>query len=162
MLIDLSDAAYGKDAHPACTGECDPATGAFAHTPGCPDAPAGPTPLIQLLAEEVGDPGHVQMPTGASDLMDSPMEWSWEQLRDYVLRQIAERHGPQPGGGEAKTAAIFRSFAARHGNQAGPIAVFAFEQMDGYWRSAPITVSRFTKGSDPYFAFPIIERITHA
>lgn len=96
-----------------------------------------------------------------TDLLDSPMNWSWEQLRDYVVRSVEERHGPQARDA-IREASIFKSFAARWGNQAGPIARFAFEQQDGFWRSAPVTASRFTKGNDAYFAGPISERLAHA
>lgn len=93
--------------------------------------------------------------------MSAPTEWDWRQLRDYVMRSIAERHGPQPAGDEIKNQSIFKSFAQRWGNQAGPIARFAFEDQDGFWRDAPVTVSRFTKGNDAYFAGPISERLAH-
>ncbi|THA72440.1 hypothetical protein E6R60_26260 [Streptomyces sp. A0642] len=107
----------------------------------------------------------VPMPSysaAATDLMDTPTDWTWRQLRDYVMRSVAERHGPQPTGDEIKTTAIFQSFHKRWGALAGPIARFAFEQQDGYWRSAPVTATRFTKGSDEYFAAPIAERLTSA
>lgn len=99
--------------------------------------------------------------TAASDLLDIPMNWDWRQLRDYVMRSIAERHGPQPAGDEVRIQSIFRSFAQRWGNQAGPIARFAFEDQDGFWRNAPVAISRFTKGNDPYFAGPIAERLAN-
>ncbi|MGA5598440.1 hypothetical protein ACPCSE_29820 [Streptomyces cellulosae] len=115
-----------------------------------------PAPAIRPAAA----PAPVAM--AATDLLDAPMDWTWEQLRDYVLRSVAERHGPQPRHDTAKVNSIFKSFAARWGNQAGPIARFAFEQQDGFWRSAPVTISRFTKGNDEYFAGPIAERLADA
>jgi hypothetical protein len=95
----------------------------------------------------------------ATDLLDAPEDWSWEQLRDYVLRAVTQRHGPQPTRDPAQINSIFRSFVARWGAQAGPIARFAFEQQDGFWNSAPVTVTRFTKGCDNYFAEPIADRL---
>jgi hypothetical protein len=95
----------------------------------------------------------------ATDLLDAPSDWSWEQLRDYVMRAIVERHGPQPRREQAQINSVFKSFATRWGRQAGPIARFAFEQQDGFWRSAPVTITRFTKGNDGYFAGPISERL---
>jgi hypothetical protein len=95
----------------------------------------------------------------ATDLLDDPMNWSWEQLRDYVLRSTLERHGPQPRREQPVVNSIFQSFSARWGTQAGPIARFAFEQQDGFWRDAPVTITRFTKGNDGYFAGPISERL---
>ncbi|MGW7100366.1 hypothetical protein [Streptomyces sp. NPDC054838] len=129
MINFSADAAYGKTAAP---------------TP----EPRRPAPLtIQ------------QAPAATTDLLDNPRDWSWQQLRDYVLRAVAERHGPQPPADPARETAIFKSFHGRWRQQAGPIARFVFEQQDGYWRSAPVTATRFCKGSDPYFAQPIAERL---
>ncbi|MET7363300.1 hypothetical protein ABZS76_33350 [Streptomyces sp. NPDC005562] len=97
--------------------------------------------------------------TSATDLLDAPRDWTWQQLRDYVLRAIADRHGPQPPADPAREASVFKSFHTRWGAQAGPIARFAFEQQDGYWNSAPIGVTRFCKASDHYFAQPIAQRL---
>ncbi|MFJ4902835.1 hypothetical protein [Streptomyces sp. NPDC088727] len=105
-------------------------------------------------------PSVAATPRATTDLLTDPTGWDWRQLRDYVLRSTAERHGPQPAGDEIKTQSIFRSFVQRWGTQAGPIARFAFEQQEGFWRDAPVTISRFTKGNDPYFAVPISERLT--
>ncbi len=104
----------------------------------------------------------VRVAMAATDLLDSPMDWSWEQLRDYVMRSIAERHGPQPRREQHTINSIFKSFANRWGSQAGLIARFAFEQQDGFWRSAPVSIERFTKGNDEYFARPIAERLADA
>lgn len=134
MLLNLSaDASYGKAATlPA----------------PLPNPPQRTAPLAPATAA-----------SAATDLLDAPSEWSWKQLRDYVLRSIAERHGPQPAGDEIRNSSVFQSFHKRWGAQAGPIARFAFEQQDGYWRSAPVTVIRFCKNSDDYFAAPIAERL---
>lgn len=132
-MLDFSAPAYGKAATPA----------------------AAPVTIRPAAA-----PGPVAM--AATDLLDAPMDWSWEQLRDYVMRSIAERHGPQPRREAHQVNSIFKSFAARWGNQAGPIARFAFEQQDGYWRDAPVDIRRFTKGNDAYFAGPISERLADA
>ncbi|MFI0967042.1 hypothetical protein ACH4S8_37510 [Streptomyces sp. NPDC021080] len=110
-----------------------------------------------VTARPLGARGPVSM--AASDRLSAPMDWDWQQLRDYVLRSIAERHGPQPHYETVKITAIFKSFAARWGNQAGPIACFAFEQQDGFWLNAPVTITRFAKGNDGYFAGPISERL---
>lgn len=131
MLLDLSSPVYGRAAAPA---------------------PRVDTPRAQPA---------VKAPTAATDLLDQPGQWSWQQLRDYVLRAAAERHGPAPVD-EIKVTSIFKSFHTRWGALAGPIARFAFEQQDGYWRSAPVTPARFCKASDAYFAAPIAERINGA
>lgn len=87
-----------------------------------------------------------------------PADWTWENLRDYVVRQIESFHGPFPKE-PAKIAGIFRSFHSRYGRDAGPIAVAAFELYRGRWKGSPISVTRFCRGSDQYFADPIRERL---
>jgi hypothetical protein len=152
MLLDLSASAYGKAA-------IQPVEMPTVEIPGPPPVPmpAYDMPGIRPVAM----PAYDMSTVAATDLLDTPTQWDWRQLRDYVLRSIDERHGPHPSRDEAKITAVFKSFAARWGNQAGPIAVFAFDQMDGFWNSAPITVARFTKNSDQYFAGPISERLAH-
>lgn len=93
-----------------------------------------------------------------SDAFKSTETWGWEELRDYVIRNIEARHGAFPRNFKTE-GGIFKSFVNRHGSNAGLIAKFAFEQQGGMWRNAPITVNRFCKASDPYFAEPIIERL---
>jgi hypothetical protein len=87
-----------------------------------------------------------------------PAQWNWEDLRSYVIAQIEQRFGAFPRDPK-KEHAIFMSFAGRWGAQAGPIARFAFEQCNGYWKGAPISVTRFCKASDSYFAEQIASRI---
>lgn len=138
MLLDFSADTYGRAA-----------------------ATPARSPLPALLETAVGNVGRVQLPAAAADLLDRPEDWSWQQLRDYVLRSAAERHGPQPVD-DIKVNSIFKSFHTRWGKLAGPIARFTFEQQDGYWRSAPVTPTRFCKASDAYFAHPISERLNSA
>lgn len=95
---------------------------------------------------------------GASYLMRPDAEWSWEDLRDYVMTQIIAFHGPQLRN-QVKEAAIFKGFMARYEDKAVGIARFAFEQQRGMWQRAPISVTRFCKGSDPYFADVIAKRL---
>jgi hypothetical protein len=85
-------------------------------------------------------------------------EWTWEQLRDYVIGQIHARWGAQPRDA-LRESGIFKGFVNRWGVQAGPIAKAAFEIHGGVWKGAPISVSRFAKGSDPYFAEVIAKNI---
>jgi hypothetical protein len=94
----------------------------------------------------------------SSYLLRTPDKWDWQDLQSYVASQIIAIHGPFPRD-DRKEAGIFKGFVSRHGALAGPIAKFAFEQADGYWMNAPIQVTRFTKGSDPYFAERIITRL---
>lgn len=101
---------------------------------------------------------HITPVSGASYLLKEDTAWTWEDLRDYVMGQIEEFHGPQLRNA-MKESAIFKGFKARHGDKAVGIARFAFEQQRGMWQRAPISVNRFCKGSDPYFSDPIKNRL---
>lgn len=95
---------------------------------------------------------------GAAYLLKQDSEWSWEDLRDYVTGQIEQYHGPQVRNA-MKEASVFKSFLSRHGSQAVAIARFAFEVERGMWQRAPISVNRFCKASDVYFADVIKGRL---
>lgn len=97
--------------------------------------------------------------TRATHVATQSSVWTWEQLRDYVVSRIEAISGPFPRD-PLREKGIFSSFISRWGAQAGPIAEFAFETMDGRWKGAPVSVSRFCKGSDPYFASEIAERLS--
>ncbi|WP_428957802.1 hypothetical protein [Streptomyces sp. cg35] len=161
-MIDFSAATYGKAAAAPTREETMPIlTDTFPGvTPLLITTPAAPSAFAHLLERETSTVGRVTVPQASTDLLDAPAQWTWQQLRDYVLRSIADRHGPQPPTDPAREASIFKSFHGRWGAQAGPIARFAFEQQDGYWNSAPVTATRFCKASDQYFAAPIAERLT--
>lgn len=58
-----------------------------------------------------------------------------------------------------KEAGIFKSFATRWGALAPRIARYAFEVLDGTWNNEVITIHRFCKGSDPFFAQVIADRL---
>lgn len=77
--------------------------------------------------------------------------WGWNDLRDYVIREIEKRHGPQVRDPK-KEASIFKSFLTRYPESAVAIARAAFDVHDGMWRNAPISMNRFCKASDAYFA----------
>lgn len=97
--------------------------------------------------------------TRTTDIGKDPRDWSADDLRNYVVRQIETFFGDFPKEPQ-KIAGIFRSFHSRYGEWAGPIAVAAFDLYAGRWRGAPISVTRFCKGSDPYFSDPIKQRLT--
>lgn len=78
-------------------------------------------------------------------------DWGWQDLRDYVVREI-ERRGGAVVRNPKTEASIFKSFMTRHPDKAVAIAKAAFEVHDGMWRNAPISVNRFCKASDEYFA----------
>lgn len=113
--------------------------------------PVQTTPVVQETVR-------VTPVAGASYLLKADSEWSWEDIRDYAMSQIEQYHGPQVRNA-VKESAIFRSFAARHGDKAVGIVRFAFEQQRGMWQRAPIGVNRFCKASDVYFANVIAERL---
>jgi hypothetical protein len=94
-----------------------------------------------------------------TDIGKAPEDWSWEDLRNYVVRQIETRFGPFPID-PPRLASIFRSFHQRHGAMAGPIAVTAFDLFGGKWKGSNISVNRFCKASDKYFAEEIAQRLT--
>jgi len=85
-------------------------------------------------------------------LLKKAQDWTWQDLRDYVITSITERFGA-PQRDLLKESGIFKGFLGRYGTvDAVLIAVAAFKIHEGIWRSAPISVSRFTKNNDPYFA----------
>lgn len=94
--------------------------------------------------------------TGRTFLTKSPEKWTWKDLRDYVLFKIEERDGTAGPRSETRELGIFKRFALEFGEQAGPIAVFAFQTCDGYWRGSPVGVGRFAKASDDFFAREIL------
>lgn len=100
-----------------------------------------------------------RVPDASSGYLTKPdSQWGWEDLRDYVIHEIEARHGVQPRDFR-KESGIFKSYLARYGDNAVPIARLAFEVFNGMWSSAPITVTRFCKGSDPYFSDVILKRL---
>ena len=85
-------------------------------------------------------------------------EWGWEEVRDYVVTEIEKRFGTFPRHSN-KEYGIFSGFVSRWGDQAAAIARHAFEVQDGRWKGSPISVTRFCRNSDPYFASVIAERL---
>lgn len=86
-------------------------------------------------------------------------EWGWEQLRDYCVDQIVVLHGPFPRTKPYAEMAIFQRFCKEWGPDAPRIARYAFEICHGRWGGAPISLNRFCKDSDPFFAKPIADKI---
>ena len=85
--------------------------------------------------------------------------WGWSDLRDYVIREIEKRHGPQVRD-LMKESGIFKSFMSRWPDQSVAIAKVAFGPVnEGMWHNAPISVNRFCKASDQYFSAKIAERL---
>jgi hypothetical protein len=91
-------------------------------------------------------------------LLKKAADWTWQDLRDYVIMAITEKFDA-PQRDLLKEAAIFKGFISRYGTvDAVLIATCAFEINGGVWRHAPITITRFTKNNDPYFADVLLAR----
>lgn len=102
-----------------------------------------------------------QGPRDISHRMKPEDQWGWREIRDYVASEIEARTGGFPRV-SYKEEAIFKRFAKDWGPKAVLIAKFAFEVEKGKWMGAPISMSRFSKNSDPYFAEPISQRLASA
>lgn len=87
----------------------------------------------------------------------STSAFEWERVRDYVLEQVLTA-GPVPRD-VRKENTIFMAFVGRWGDLSMKIARYAFEQAQGEWLGAPISVNRFHKTSDPIFAAKIAAMI---
>lgn len=107
------------------------------------------TVRVRKQPEGTGDIAHKMLPEE---------QWGWREIRDYVVSEIEARTGPFPRI-IYKEEAIFKRFFKDWGDQAAPIAKFAFEVERGKWGGAPIAIGRFSKNSDPYFAEPISQRL---
>jgi hypothetical protein len=94
----------------------------------------------------------------ATHILRDEDSWDWRALRDYVIREIEVRHGEQPRNNKTE-AAIFKSFLNRWEGDAVRIAKAAFELYEGMWGNAPISVNRFCKNSDEFFAAKILARL---
>jgi hypothetical protein len=95
----------------------------------------------------------------AAYLLKPRNQWTWQDLRDYVITEQERRFGVQPRD-PRKERGIFTGFISRHGvENAVLVAQAAFEVYEGMWASAPVTVTRFCKNSDPFFADVIITRL---
>lgn len=89
----------------------------------------------------------------------SDAEWQWDDLRDYVIYELEKRFGCFARRPATQEFGIFDSFRRRWGNKAPAIARHAFEVCGGMWHNRQVTVESFCKGSDPYFAQPIADRL---
>lgn len=122
--------------------------------PPAPSVTAAPT-VVQTVS--------VEHAPARSDLLTDAENWTWMELRDYVAAQIIERFGPFPRDSR-KEHAIFSRYVATFGaKDAAAVAQYAFgPACDGWWGKAPISITRFCKGSDPYFTAPILARLADA
>jgi hypothetical protein len=88
-------------------------------------------------------------------------DWGWCEVRDYVVTSIEARFGAFPRD-QRREHGIFTRFTKDYGPDAGRIARYAFETCDGWWMNATVSVNRFCRNSDPYFAQPILARLNGA
>jgi hypothetical protein len=116
------------------------------------DLPPGFRPPPPALSVSVAPPSRSRLHLVSSST------WGWEELRDYVVERIENRWGPQRRD-PVREASIFKSFVGRWGADAEVISRYVFEVADGFWMGSPVTINRWTKGSDPYFATVIIQKL---
>lgn len=123
-------------------------------------APATVTrrPTVVQTVQPVVEQVVLRPSQSAGFVMRTEGEWGWSDLRDYVIREIEARHGVQVRNPKTE-ASIFRSFITRYPETYVAIAKAAFEVHNGMWRNAPISVNRFCKASDPYFADVIVKNL---
>lgn len=118
----------------------------------------GPVVTQEAPARVVSSVTTAPATVSSSYLLKKAAEWTWEDLRNYVVAAITERFGA-PDRDPLKESTIFKAFMGRHGAlNAVIIATAAFEVYGGIWRNAPVAVTRFTKNNDPYFAEVILAR----
>lgn len=147
------------------------------------DSPVGPPPtggssplafgaLVDVdVREEIVTTVVFAAPVAATEMSETPVapstkthltagdgDWTWQQLRDYVVSAIADRFGNFPRNPIIEKA-IFSGFINRWGSQAKDIAKCAVEVHGCWWRNAPISIQRFCQGSDPYFAQVIARQL---
>lgn len=119
-----------------------------------------PTKTVQRQEVKVTESVTITRKSESRSHMLKPVEhWGWEEVRDYVVTEIESRFGVFPRDSR-KEMGVFKSFCSRHGEAAPIIAQYAFEVCEGWWKGAPISVNRFCKGSDPYFAEVIIQTLS--
>lgn len=158
MLIDLSEDLYSRTPTPPAT----------VHAVISLPVPAEMITVSVNIQPEPKAADVAPIPTDygngarASYLMVDTADWTWQELRDYVVKQLSDRNIRYAAIPAERLASIFKGFHARWGDQAAAIARYAFEICEGYWKSAPITPVRFSKNSDPYFASLIAPRLLAA
>lgn len=123
------------------------------------EAPSAPAAVVKTEVAVKSTVAVTARPADRAYLAAPDAQWDWKQLRDYVVNEIETRTGPFPRNTDSEIG-IFQGFIKRWGDQAAPIARAAFEVHAGVWRGAPISVTRFCRGSDPYFAEVIAANLT--
>lgn len=91
-------------------------------------------------------------------------QWSWQELRDYVVTEIETRFGTLTNRNPQHEYGIFSRFVSPPqkggwGARAREIAEYAFDVMDGRWGGRPVSIYLFTKGQDKEFAEVIVARL---
>ena len=81
-------------------------------------------------------------------------QWSAADLTGFIREEIARLHGEQLPCPEEDQ--ILDGFAGRFGADGVVIARRAFEDHQGIWRWAPVTVRRFGPGQDDFFALALL------
>lgn len=134
-------------------------TAVYALLPPAPSTPQqAPAVTVTTTAPAVQQSVAVTPVASRSDLLTETAEWSWQELRDFVVSSIERISGPFPRDSR-KEYGIFSRYLKEHGQDGIRVARYAFEVCGGWWNGAPISVSRFAKGSDQYFTQPILDRL---
>lgn len=119
---------------------------------------AGVSRMIRDTVPVVTDTISFRRETRTTEKGKDPATWTWEDLQAYVVKEIQQRFGAFPRD-PFREKSIFSSFLTRWGAKAGPIAKYAFERYQGMWKGSPISVQRFCKNSDKYFASVIDQEL---
>lgn len=120
----------------------------------------GVTRLTKAADHQAETPvGRPTVSQSRTHILTQEADWTWEQMRDFVVTEIETRFGPFPRN-PIKEKAIFNAFIGRWNGQSVAIAKAAFDVFDGWWQSAPVSINRFCKNSDPFFAAPIADRLS--
>ena len=116
------------------------------------------TPGMTVRASfTVQPPGRYEDRLTASPLKPAE-EWTHTDLRTYVVAEIERRFGRWERNFITE-AAIFKRFHKEWGAQGVRMAQYLFDTLDGWWQGDPVTVNRFCKKADLFFAVPLSERM---
>lgn len=95
----------------------------------------------------------------AEDVFSKPAEeWTDRDLRLYVVTEIERRFGKWERNFVTE-ASTFKRFHKDWGVRGVKMAQYLFDTLDGWWQGQPVTVNRFCRGADPYFAVPLADRM---
>lgn len=135
-------------------------SGKVQETPEPATTPTPETDAVREAAPAITESVSITpMPSQSrTHLMTDHGSWGWSEIRDYVVTEIEARTGPFPRDAR-KEASIFKRWTGKYGDESVEIARYAFEVCNGRWRGAPVSITRFCKGSDEWFSDVILEAL---